>query len=167
MARTLDEAAHAHRRDEFVDATQRLMQTRGFDDLSLQEVLDELGASKGAFYHYFDSKAALLEAVVDRIVEGALGSVEPMLADPNVPAAQKLTELFTGITSWKNARRDILLSLMQAWTSDENAVVREKFRRRATARMTRHWPTSSRRASRRVSSPPPRRSTPRASSFRC
>jgi len=33
-----------------------------------------LEASKGAFYHYFDSKQALLEAVVERFSDGAAGS---------------------------------------------------------------------------------------------
>lgn len=136
MPRTIDAKRHALRRDEFIDATQRLMRTKGFDLLSVREVLDELGASKGAFYHYFDSKATLLEAVVDRLVDGAIGSVEPMLADPRVPATEKLKGLFVGIASWKNARRDLLLSLMAAWTSDENALVREKFRRRATERLS-------------------------------
>ena len=55
--------AHAVRRDEFVDAAQRLIQSPGYEQMSVQDVLDELGASKGAFYHYFDSKEALLEAV--------------------------------------------------------------------------------------------------------
>ena len=69
MARTLNPAAHAVRRDAFVDAAQRLIQAKGYEEMSIQDVLDELGASRGAFYHYFDSKAALLEAVVERMVD--------------------------------------------------------------------------------------------------
>lgn len=136
MPRTLDPTAHAHRRDEFIDAAQRLMQTKGFDEVSVREVLDDIGASKGAFYHYFGSKADLLEAVVDRMVDGATASVELLLEDPRVPASEKLVGLFAGITSWKNARRDLLLSLMRAWTSDENAIAREKFRRKVADRIT-------------------------------
>ena len=65
MARTVDTGAHAVRREAFVDTAQRLMQAKGYEQMSVQDVLDELDASRGAFYHYFDSKAALLEAVVD------------------------------------------------------------------------------------------------------
>ncbi len=68
MARTLDPAAHALRRDEFVDAAQRLIAAKGYEALSIQDLLDDLGASKGAFYHYFGSKSDLLGAVVDRMV---------------------------------------------------------------------------------------------------
>ena len=69
MARTLNPEVHAVRRDAFVDAAQRLIQARGYEQMSIQDVLDEVDASRGAFYHYFDSKAALLDAVVDRMIE--------------------------------------------------------------------------------------------------
>ena len=68
MARTLDPSAHAVRRDTFLDAAQRLIQSKGYEQMSVQDVLADVGTSKGAFYHYFDSKAALLEGVVDRMV---------------------------------------------------------------------------------------------------
>src|SRR6476659_8604661 len=56
VARTLDPAAHAVRRDVFIDAAQALIQTRGAERFSVQDILDATDASKGAFYHYFDSK---------------------------------------------------------------------------------------------------------------
>jgi AcrR family transcriptional regulator len=67
MARTVDPATHAIRRDAFVEATQRLIALKGYEEMSVQDVLDELDASRGAFYHYFDSKVALLEAVIGRM----------------------------------------------------------------------------------------------------
>ncbi len=60
MPRTLNPAAHALKRDAFLDAAERLIRTKGYEQMTVQDVLDELGASKGAFYHYFDSKEALL-----------------------------------------------------------------------------------------------------------
>ena len=45
--------------------------SRGYDRFSIQDILDATGASKGAFYHYFDSKDALLDAIVDRMADQA------------------------------------------------------------------------------------------------
>lgn len=129
MARTLDPAAHALRRDEFVDAAQRLIQTRGYEQMSVQDVLDELGASKGAFYHYFDSKEALLEAVVARMIDGVVALLTPMVADPAISAQEKFHRVFSGIAQFKNERIELLLGVIQAWISDDNAIVREKFRK--------------------------------------
>lgn len=136
MARTIDRKAHASRRDQFVDAAQALMTTKGYEQVSIQDVLAATGASKGAFYHYFGSKADLLEAIVDRMTAAVLADAEPLLDNRSIPAPQKLSRLFGGISSWKTQRKDLLLALLETWYSDENIVVREKFRRHVTKRMT-------------------------------
>jgi AcrR family transcriptional regulator len=136
VVRTLDPAAHTIRREVFVDAAQRLIQSKGYEQMSVQDVLAGVGASKGAFYHYFDSKADLLDAVIQRMLVDATGALRPILADPDRSAIEKLDGLFMGIASWKNARKDLLLALVRVWLSDDNAIVREKFRRGVAATLT-------------------------------
>jgi|SRR5579884_1952059 len=130
MPRTFNPTAHAVRRDTFLDAAQRLIQARGYDQMSIQDVLDEVGASRGAFYHYFDSKTALLDAVVERMVIAGLVAVTPIVSDPSLSAPEKLSRLFTGLARWKADRRDLVLALLRVWYSDDNALVRDKLRRR-------------------------------------
>jgi len=136
MPRTLNPVAHALRRDAFVEAAQRLIQMKGYEQMSIQDVLDELDASKGAFYHYFDSKVALLEAVVESMVDAVTSALEPLVADPDLPALQKLEGLFTGIARWKMERKELMLAVVKVWLSDENAIVRERFRRHTAVRLT-------------------------------
>jgi len=126
MARTVDTEAHAVRREAFVETALRLMQAKGYEQMSIQDVLDEAGASRGAFYHYFDSKTALLEAVVTRVVDTALSSVSPLVEDPSVAAVPKLEGLFRGIGQWKLERTDLMLALTRVWLSDENTLMRDK-----------------------------------------
>jgi AcrR family transcriptional regulator len=135
MARTLDPAAHALRRHTFVDATQRLIGSKGYGQLSIGDVLADLGASKGAFYHYFDSKGALLEAVVERMTDAALESLAPLAVDPDLTAVEKLQGIFSGIGRWKSDRRELVLAVMQTWLSDDNAIVREKLRQGMVTRL--------------------------------
>src|ERR1700719_3228369 len=136
MARTLNAAVHTVRREAFVEAAQRLMQSKGFEQMSIQDVLDELDASRGPFYHYFDSKQALLEAVVNRMVDAGLAAVAPVVEDPDLAAVPKLEQLFGGIGQWKTDRKPLVLALLKVWISDDNAIVREHFRRIAVARLT-------------------------------
>jgi AcrR family transcriptional regulator len=136
MARTLDPVAHAVRREAFLDAGARLIRTKGYTQLSIQDVIDELSSSKGAFYHYFDSKAALLDGVVSRMVDAATASLAPAVADPDRSALEKFDAVFSGLASFKADRRELILELMRVWLSDDNAVVREKFRRGVIAAMT-------------------------------
>ncbi|MEW5992267.1 MAG: TetR/AcrR family transcriptional regulator [Chloroflexota bacterium] len=134
MARTLNPESHAVRREAFVDAAQGLIQTRGYERFSLQDILDATGASKGAFYHYFESKDALVDAVVDRMADQAMARVGPLLDDPDLPAPRKLEAVFGGIAQYKAERRDLVLGVMRVWLSDDNAIVREKLRRLASSR---------------------------------
>jgi AcrR family transcriptional regulator len=128
VARTVNVEARAIRREAFVDAGLRLIQARGYEQMSVQDVLDELDASRGAFYYYFSSKRELLEAVVDHVVAAALAAVEPIAADLQLPAVAKLEGVFTGIAGWKAERRELMLALIQVWYSDDNVLTRDKLR---------------------------------------
>lgn len=136
MARTLDPVAHAVRRDAFLDTAQRLIQTKGYAQMSIQDVLDDLSVSKGAFYHYFGSKAALLEGVAARMVDASIAELAPMVADPHSCALDKFDGLFTGLARFKAARKELILALMKVWLSDDNVLAREKVRRATITHLT-------------------------------
>lgn len=121
-------AAHARRRNEFLDAAQRLIETKGYEQMSVQDVLDDLGTSRGAFYHYFGSKQELLWAVVERVGEGVASHLTPIAADPDLPAVDKLRRLFAELAAWNEQRREVLVTALRVWYSDGNALVRQKVR---------------------------------------
>src|SRR5256886_12843501 len=135
MARTVNATLHMVRREAFLDVAQRLVQAKGFESMSIQDVLDELDASKGAFYHYFDSKQALLEAVVERFADVAIAELAPVLNDPKLPALRKLERFFAGIARRKAEQKKLMLAIIEIWNSDGNAIVREKLRRLTVSRM--------------------------------
>ena len=135
MPRTVNVEAHQVRRDAFLDVAQRLIQTKGYEQMSIQDVLDELDTSKGALYHYFDSKQALLDGVVDRFADAAMAAVAPILADPSLPALRKLERVFAGIARFKTGQVELVLAIMEVWNSDGNALVREKVRRLSASRL--------------------------------
>ena len=54
------------KRAGILDAAERLFLEKGYEGTSVQDILDALGMSKGGFYHYFDSKEAVLRAVSER-----------------------------------------------------------------------------------------------------
>jgi AcrR family transcriptional regulator len=135
MARTVNTTLHTVRRVAFLDVADHLIRTKGYEDMSIQDVLDALEVSKGAFYHYFDSKQALLEAVLERFADAALERLAPDLGDPDLPALRKMDGLFKGIAAFKAEQKDLVLAIIKVWTSDSNAIVREKLRRMTARRI--------------------------------
>jgi AcrR family transcriptional regulator len=126
MARSVKEETYAVKRNEILDAAQRLVYAKGYEQMSIQDILNELKISKGAFYHYFDSKGDLLEALIERMRQDAEPIILPIVEDPRLPALEKLQRFFDTSARWKTARRDYLLSLARVWYADDNAIVRQK-----------------------------------------
>ena len=126
--RTLNPDTHAVKRDAFIDVAQRMIATRGYEQMTIQDILDELQTSRGAFYHYFDSKSALLEEVIERMADAGMATVRPIATDPALAAPEKLERIFSAIADFKAGQADLLLAILEVWRSDENAIVREKLR---------------------------------------
>lgn len=51
------------RREEILKAASALISQKGYRRTTLQDILDAVGCSKGSFYHHFDSKLQVLEAI--------------------------------------------------------------------------------------------------------
>ena len=128
MARTVNEKEYAEKRNEILDVAQRFVYTRGYEEMSIQDILDELKISKGVFYHYFDSKQDLLEAIIDRIRDDMARILTPIVHDPQLSALEKLQRFFTALSYFKTERKTFLIALLHVWYKDENAIVRQKVR---------------------------------------
>lgn len=125
MARTVNVEARESKRNAILDATEKLLASRGVEALSVQDVLDALDLSKGAFFHYFDSKAALLAALVERRSEALAAVLRAIVESSDGDALQKLLRYFAAIDEWKIANRRRALALARVWYSQGNAALRQ------------------------------------------
>src|SRR6476620_9832327 len=126
MARSVNEKEYALKRNQILDVTQRLVYTKGYEQMAIQDILGELRISKGAFYHYFDSKQALLEALIERMQQEAEQLIVPIMQDPHLRTLEKLQRFFDTAARWKTARKTYILGLLRVWYADDNAIVRQK-----------------------------------------
>ncbi len=73
------------REGEILLAALRLFARQGFKATRISEITELAGASHGLFYHYFDSKEALFNALVDMAVDSSNGfliNIEAMDLSP-------------------------------------------------------------------------------------
>lgn len=61
------------KKQELLNAAERLFCTKGYEATSVQDILDALHTSKGGFYHYFVSKDSVLETLCRQRAE-AMGA---------------------------------------------------------------------------------------------
>jgi AcrR family transcriptional regulator len=126
MARIVKEEEYAGKRNAILDVAQQLVYTKGYEQMSIQDILDDLQISKGAFYHYFDSKQALLEAIIEHMGEEVERLLILIVKDAHLAALEKLQRFFDTMNRWKTSRKDFFLELLRVWYTDDNAIVRQK-----------------------------------------
>jgi AcrR family transcriptional regulator len=136
MVRTVNEAAHASRRNAILDAAQRAVITKGYEQMALADILNDLQISSGAFYHYFDSKPALLLALVERMGDEIEQVVLPIVHERVPGALEKLQRFFVALDQWKFAHKRLILTYLSVWYGDENAIVRNKLYQARVKRLT-------------------------------
>jgi AcrR family transcriptional regulator len=78
------------RRTEMLDRAFAFFLQRGYDNVSLNDLIADAGVSKGAFYHWFPSKDALIAAVAERSARDQLAAVEHVLAKSRGDALARL-----------------------------------------------------------------------------
>ena len=78
------------RRTELLDIAASLFARSGYSATSVDEIIAQAGLSKGAFYHHFPSKEALLDGLAKRAATAAREGLDRLLADPNLNAIQRL-----------------------------------------------------------------------------
>jgi AcrR family transcriptional regulator len=69
---------HDVRLHEILDAAQSLFAQKGYEETTVNDILDRVGIGKGTFYHYFQSKEDALAGVISRVVEGIYHTPYPL-----------------------------------------------------------------------------------------
>jgi AcrR family transcriptional regulator len=126
MARVTKPEEYAAKRDAILAAAQRLVFTKGYEQMSVRDVLDALQISGGAFHHYFDSRGALLDALIERIKEESAKPLLPIVHDPRLTAIQKLRGFLSALDRLRVARRQEVIDAARVWYTDGNALVRQR-----------------------------------------
>jgi len=126
MARFVKEEEYHAKRNKILDIALSLVYSKGYEQLTIQDILDGLQISRGAFYHYFDSKQALLEALIDRMGKEAEQTLLPIVQDPDLPALEKFRRYFESSARLKTMQKPLIVSLLRMCYTDDNAFLRHK-----------------------------------------
>jgi TetR/AcrR family transcriptional repressor of nem operon len=81
-------------RDNILASGQRLMTSKGFSAVGLNEILATAGVPKGSFYHYFGSKDAFGEALLETYFADYLADIDKTLGKRGHTMAQRLLNYF-------------------------------------------------------------------------
>jgi AcrR family transcriptional regulator len=124
MGRTLK--SHDDRRNEILDGAWGLFTTRGYEGTTVAAILDAVGIAKGTFYHYFESKEEVLDAVTDRMSAESREELGLVVEDSTLEAVPKLDRFFEVARRSRLRRVDAVIGTARVLYRDENLVIRHK-----------------------------------------
>jgi AcrR family transcriptional regulator len=84
---------NANRKNEFLEAAQALFNEKGFENTSVDDIVQRMGVAKGLFYYYFKSKEALLQIIVERLIDEIESSISAVMEKRGITALERFREL--------------------------------------------------------------------------
>lgn len=116
------------RSQELLAAAQQLFFKKGYENTSVNDIIKAVGVSKGAFYHHFESKAAVLEAAVTQMVRQAVTNIQAVTGDESLTAIPKWQKMVRISNNWKIERKAEIIATHRLMRMDENILFRHKIR---------------------------------------
>ena len=68
------------RKKEILDIAEELFIAKGYDNTSTTDILERVGIARGTMYYHFKSKEEILDALIDRVIQGIVRNVKSVLS---------------------------------------------------------------------------------------
>ncbi|HHT9110199.1 MAG TPA: TetR/AcrR family transcriptional regulator [Candidatus Brocadiaceae bacterium] len=101
------------RRQEIVDIIRNIISSKGIEDVTISEIAEKMGTTKGAIYRHFKSKRDILSLLIDDIEKTLMEAINNALTDKD-PLQNLKNILLAQLTLAKNRRKTSFVVIMGA-----------------------------------------------------
>lgn len=110
------------RREEILDAAEKLFATKGFDNTSTGDILDAVGIARGTLYYHFKSKEDILDGVIQRITHRLMRDAREIVRQKELPVLERLTNAILSL----NVESKLGDEIMEQVHRPQNALMHQK-----------------------------------------
>lgn len=117
------------RKQELLRIAYSMFLTRGYENTSVDEIIEEAGIAKGTYYYYFESKEQMLEEVIGMMIDRETEAAKQVLL-ADIPIPQKIVGI---ISSFRPTNEEHLIE--SALMQPENSLMHSKIRKKLTEKV--------------------------------
>lgn len=110
------------RREEILDAAEKLFAVKGFDNTSTGDILDAVGIARGTLYYHFKSKEDILDGVIQRITVQLMKNASEIVRKKELPVLERLTKAILSL----NVESKLGYEIMEQVHRPQNALLHQK-----------------------------------------
>lgn len=108
------------RKQELLQVAYELFLSRGYEAVSVEDIIEKAGIAKGTYYYYFKSKEETLEEVLDMMIAKEAVKAN-MILQMELPVPQKIVGIISSFRP-EEAEQDILETINRK----ENLIMHDK-----------------------------------------
>ena len=98
----------ASRREELIDAAERLFLTKGYEQTAVSDIVKETGVAQGTFYYHFKSKSEILEEVVRKSIFTLVERVRLAAERDDIDATARLNEFYGSLVRFSSLNNELI-----------------------------------------------------------
>lgn len=110
------------RKEEILDAAEKLFATKGFDNTSTGDILDAVGIARGTLYYHFKSKEDILDGVIQRMTDQLMRDAREIVRQKELPVLERLTKAILSL----NVESKLGDEIMEQVHRPQNALMHQK-----------------------------------------
>ncbi len=114
------------RKQEFLMAALELFHDKGYEKTTIQDIIDKMGVSKGAFYHYFESKEDILEKIAREYVVRGIMIMRKAANREDLNAMEKINNMIDTLNEYKGNREKERIKIKGLFKGDKNLKLERK-----------------------------------------
>ena len=114
------------RKQDIINTAEAMFCKNGYEQTSIQDILNQIKGSKGSFYHHFESKEMLLEEICRKRAEQIYAMTASNL-DESSNAVSNLNLLISGMVPFRDVKLSFLLMLLPVFRLPEGRMLKQGF----------------------------------------